>query len=289
MKVLITGATGLLGRALCVSLIRAGHEVIRVTRSPHLAMDLSWSDPFPPVDCAIHLAGQNLSCAIGHWDKPTREKLLRSRIDTAKILRDKLTPDCRLIITASGANAYAADGTIHDENSATTSHSFLGRLCGAWEDVWSALPWQPRVVAMRMGVILAAEGGVLPRLAGLARWGLAGRIGDGRQRMSWVSLADAVRAYEFVLAKQTLVGPVNVVSPAPIAQADFAKDLGAAVGCPFQLPAPAWAVKFLGGPLAKELLLDDCAVVPAKLLNAGFVHAPPHLAQTLASLLNPKQ
>lgn len=281
MKILITGGTGMIGRHLIPVLQKAGHEVIVITRRPEGTHQIGWDDPFPAVDAAIHLAGERVNAR--RWTPNFIKELYRSRVDTAQRLRAKLTDSCRVVITASGANAYpwaTPDTLPATEDTPISPDTHLGRLCAQWEGAWNG--FAGRVVTLRIGFVISPDDSGIQQMLPLYKLGLGGVLGSGRQRMPWIAIDDLVRVIALSLQDERLAGPVNVVSPNVTTFAQFNNAFARAVGRPAFWRIPGFVVRALFGQMADEMLLCDAPVEPRKLLEARFMWLTPSIDKALA-------
>jgi uncharacterized protein (TIGR01777 family) len=298
MRTLVSGSSGLVGAALTRELTRGGHEVGRLVRggagaSASSGAGVAW-DPGAGVDPAalsgwdavVHLAGKNLACL---WTTAAKREIRRSRVEGTGRLAEALARaegGPRTLLCASGVGWYGSRGEeALDENSAPGT-GWLADLCGEWES--AADPARAaglRVVHLRFGIVLAREDGALANMLPPFRLGLGGRIGDGRQWMSWVTRDDAVRAALFALEAEDLAGPLNVVAPEPVTNADFTAALGRALGRPAPFPVPTFLLEALPGGMAKETLLASQRASPARLTGRGFVFRHARLDAALDGLL----
>jgi len=294
MRIAITGATGLIGSRLVDVLRVRGDEVLIVQRadapppsgepaySPHGRG--AWLEALDGVDAIVHLAGAPLG--ERRWNAAVRSEIYGSRVLGTKTLVDglaKLASPPDVFIGASAIGIYGDRGDeVLGEDSAPGS-GFLASVCVDWEaETARAAEVCKRVASLRTGIVLAVQGGVLARVAPLARLGLSGPLGSGRQFMSWISLEDEVRAIVHLL-DTPLSGPVNVVGPAPVRNRDFAAALGHLLHRPALLPAPAFALEaVLGRQMARELLLASERVEPRVLLESGFQFAHSTIGEALA-------
>lgn len=271
MKILITGGSGMLGRHLIPVLRAAGHTVVVVSRAPRHDGEISWDAPFPEVDAAIHLAGERV--VAQRWTPKFIKKLYASRVETAEKLKSKLTPACKVIITASGVNCYAHGNYVSvaptESAPVDTTHE-LGRLCAAWEGAWQKVPWPARVVALRIGFVISPDDSGIQTMLPIYRCGLGGVIGNGRQRMCWIAIDDLVRIFVEALENEKWQGPVNAIAPQPITFQQFNAAFARAVHRPAFWRIPAFAARLIFGPLADEMILPDAPALPQKLLDAGF-------------------
>ena len=297
-KVLISGASGMLGAALRRQLADRGTPVVQlVRRAPAGLNELAWNpaaspavaNPEPLEGCAaaIHLSGASVA---GHrWTEAYTRELFSSRVDSTRALAGLLaglrTPP-RTLIVASAMGIYGDRGDDVLDESSVPGTGFLADLCRAWEE--AARPAREagiRVVHARFGVVLGHGPGALGKMLPLFRLGLGGRLGSGRQWMSWMSLDDAIAAIFFALENKNLAGPVNVTAPNPVTNAEFTRALAKQLHRPASLPAPAFALRLALGEMADEALLASARVEPRALLTAGFRFVHPKLPEALAAAL----
>lgn len=297
MKVLVTGSTGLIGGALVPALESAGHRVTRLVRhepAPGQAA-IRW-DPgagildaaaLEGVDAAVHLAGENI--AEGRWTEAKKARIRASRVEGTGILCRTLAglrQKPKVLVSASGIAVYGDCGDAELDEQAPPGSGFLAEVCRDWE-----LATRPasesgiRVVSTRIGAALAAQGGALPKMLWPFRLGLGGRLGSGRQWMSWITLDDLVRAICQAIQSEALSGPVNCVAPNPVTNREFAKTLGRVLRRPAFLPTPALALRLAVGRIADEVLLSSARVAPRRLLESGFTHDDPELEPALRRML----
>jgi uncharacterized protein (TIGR01777 family) len=239
------------------------------------------------VQAAVHLAGESIAGA--RWSADTKRRIRDSRVLGTRLLAEslaRLSPRPRVLVSASAVGIYGDRGDeLLDEGSPTGS-GFLAEVGKEWEAATApAADAGIRVVHLRFGIVLAREGGALPRMVRPFRLGAGGPIGNGRQWMSWIALADAVGAVLEVLGNQGASGPVNAVAPQPLRNADFAAGLGAALHRPALIPAPAFALRLLFGEMADAALLASQRVKPARLGALGFRFRYPTLAEALRAIL----
>lgn len=294
-RVLISGASGLVGTALKPLLELLGYEVWVLTRSPKGARELGWNLYRGEVDTrvaqlgfagVIHLAGANI--AGGRWSPERKRAILESREQGTRLLAKTLAaaPEPpRVCVCASGTNAYKADGQPHDEGGAW-GEGFLAEVCRRWEDAAEPLERAGvRTVFVRTGVVLTPSGGALQKLLPPFRAGLGGRIGSGRQHMGWIGLDDLADVYVRALQDQGLSGPVNAVAPERVTNAAFAQTLGRVLRRPAVLPLPAAVVRTAFGQMGEETLLADVQPVPGVLERAAFPFRTPTLEGALRHAL----
>jgi uncharacterized protein (TIGR01777 family) len=299
MRVLVSGSTGFIGTGVVAALELAGHEVFRLVRPPVEAEygEILW-DPLKgyidvcsidECDAIIHLAGENVA---GRWTKAKKERIYESRIRTTELLYDfveqlKVRPG--VFIAASGIS-YCGDRG--DEISTETTGKGIGFLCDVTQQREAAArsisDLGPRVVMTRFAMVFSGKGGGLKKLLGAFEAGLGGVMGNGRQYWPWVSLDDAVRAVMFALENSSLEGPVNVVSPETVTNAEFTKTLGHVLDKPTFCKKPASLLRMLLGQFADELLLTSNRAMPVKLLKAGFEFQDASLEGALGKMLKHK-
>jgi uncharacterized protein (TIGR01777 family) len=296
MRVLISGASGLLGSALTRALQTAGHQPIALVRREPRAGEVQW-DPSQPLDPAklagfdaiVHLAGKNIA---GRWTEQFKREVLDSRVRgtstlaTAAAASYRQTGQPRIFLCASGAGYYGnrGDEVLTEESSA--GQGFLAEVSRQWEGATApASEAGVRVVNLRTGVVLARDGGALKPMLPPFKLGLGGRVGSGQQYWSWIALDDEIGAMMFLLQNDNLRGPVNAVGPAPVRNAEFVRALGKVLHRPTIFPLPEWLVKTLLGEMGEELLLTSARVLPAKLQAAGYRFAHPDLSEALRATL----
>lgn len=286
LTVIVTGSSGLVGKALCAALEDAGHRVVRWLRPGSKSLGRgsgetrTW-DPqaqrydaelFAGADAVIHLAGENI--ASGRWTSARKERILRSRVDTTRRIAESmacLSAPPRVLMVASAVGYYGDRGDQELVEHSPPGEGFLAKVCQRWEAApASASEAGIRVLALRFGMILAPGGGALERMLGPFSWGLGGNLGSGRQFMSWIHLQDVVRAAIFLLTSHESRGAYNLVAPQPLRNREFVSTLGRIMGRPTVLPAPAFALRLALGEMADELLLASTRAVPARLEEAGF-------------------
>jgi uncharacterized protein len=265
MRVLVTGSTGFIGRHLGMELARRGHELVCLVRDPARA-DLpfpaqlhAWGAPgaLRDVDAVVHLAGESIGAK--RWTKAQKIKIMDSRVATTRELAGYLKAATgrkpRVLLCASGAGYYGdrADEILREESA--PGKGFLAEVCEAWEGAAAEMEsFIPRVARIRTGVVLGREGGALAAMLPLFKAGLGGRLGSGRQWMSWIHLDDLVHLYCFALEEESIRGPLNAVAPNPVTNAEFTKALASQLKVPALLPAPAFALKLALGEMSALLL-----------------------------------
>jgi len=303
MKILITGSTGLVGTALTQDLQRSGHTVCRLIRpgtstraiGNSQGFDVNWNPATGELggaavgaDAVVNLAGASI--ADGRWT-PQRKQLLRSsRVDTTRALVQalaKMSARPRVLISASATGIYGNRGDETLTEASQPGNDFLSGIAREWEsEALKAEVLGIRVVRLRFGVILSKNGGALPQMIRPFQFGGGGKIATGKQWMSWITLDDVVTILRLALENANITGPLNVVSPQPVTNAQFTKLLAAALHRPALFPVPAFALRLLLGEMADALLLSSQRVLPAQLqkLNHQFLH--PDLSTALAAVLS---
>lgn len=300
MEIVISGASGLIGTALSAALRSEGHRAIAlVRRSPRPGADeVRWDPTTGDIDAAslegvdgvVHLAGAGIGDK--RWTEQYKRLVLESRTAGTGLLANTLpalqTPP-PVVVSGSAIGYYGDRGDEVLTEDSAPGRLYLSEVCLQWES--SARPLADagiRVPVIRSGIVLDRDGGALPKLLPLFRFGLGGRMGSGRQWWSWISLTDEVRAIQWLLDPGCAVtGPVNLVAPGAVTNSDFAKVLGKVLGRPSFLPVPAFGPKLLRGPqLADELLFASQRVAPEVLTRQGFRFEHPDLETALRAVLN---
>jgi uncharacterized protein (TIGR01777 family) len=302
MKILVTGATGLVGSALVEALSREGHTVCRLVRPQTKApggtpgaFDVMW-DPNTGelggaavgADAVVNLAGASI--AGKRWTETRKRELRTSRVDGTRALvaaLGKMNAKPAVLVSASAIGFYGnRRDEILDEASAAGT-DFLAGMAKEWEaEALRAEALRTRVVITRFGIILAKRGGALPKIMLPFRFGVGGRIGSGKQWMSWVTLEDVVEVLKLALRDAMVRGQINVVSPEPVTNAAFTKELARALHRPALIPAPAFALKLAMGEMADALLLSSQRVVPGMLSRFSYRFLYPQLGQALQKIVH---
>lgn len=297
MKVAITGSTGLIGSALVRSLEADGHQVTRLVRGqPSGPRQVAW-DPTGGVidaagleghDAAVHLAGAGLG--DHRWTDDYKAKVLDSRVAGTSLLAETLASLDRppaVLASGSAVGYYGDRGDEELTEASPPGTGFLAEVVQAWEA--AAMPARQggiRVALVRSGVVQSPQGGALKRLLLPFKLGLGGRIGSGRQWLSWVSLDDEVGAIRHVLGDESVSGPVNLTAPNPVTNAEFTRALGRVLHRPTLLPTPTPALQLvLGRELVSEMLLGGQRVLPAVLQASGYSFVHPSLEEALADMV----
>lgn len=295
LAVAVTGARGMVGRALCAFLQTGGHRVIRLERSAGAdapSMDAvrwdpsgAWdASPLNGIDAVVHLAGANI--AQGRWTAARKATIMSSREQGTQslvaALRRLSTPP-KTLVCASGAGYYGHSDAASIDEGAPSGAGFLAEVARRWEAAaMGAEEAGIRTVRLRIGAVLSAQGGVVGTLRLPFALGAGGPVGSGRQGFSWISLDDLLGAILHCIGETSLSGPVNAVAPHPVPQRAFARAMGRAMRRPSFAPLPSPAVKLLFGEMGRELLLSGQNAVPAALLESGFRFDSPRIDEALA-------
>ncbi len=293
MRVVITGSSGLIGTALAGSLHADGHEVLRLVRSgPAEPGRAVWNPELGQLDPGLLDGADAVVCLGGagvgdhRWTAAYKQRLRESRIHGTALLADTIAALAHppaVFVAASAIGYYGdVDGTEVDE-SAPPGTDFLAELTVDWEAAADTATGHTRVVHPRFGIVLATSGGAFGRMLPLAKAGLGGPLGSGRQYWSVISLTDAIRALRFAIEHPTLAGPVNLTCPQPVTNKDFARELGAALHRPAVLPAPAAALRLALGGFADSVLMSQ-RVLPKALMTAGFTFEHPTAAAAIRAV-----
>ncbi len=297
-RILMSGASGLVGSALAPSLQATGGRVTRLVRagssdnSASASEKILWDpakllspETVSGFDAVIHLAGESI---VGRWTEAKKARIRESRIPATRNLAQALAQAAqkpRVFISASAIGYYGnrADELLNEASS--PGAGFAGDLAREWEEATQpAIDAGIRTARVRLGIVLSAKGGALHKMLPPFRMGVGGKIGNGRQWMSWIDIQDVVGAVQHIL-KSDLDGPVNLVAPQPVTNAEFSKTLGRVLSRPAIFPMPAFAARLAFGQMADELLLASQRVEPAKLVASGYAFRFPELRGSLESLL----
>lgn len=290
MKILIAGASGLVGKHLVEFFRNKGYSVLTLNRSQALQDEIFWDpekgrlDPaqVENFDAFINLSGENIA---GRWNANKKEKILDSRLRATETIVKAigmLKAPPRVLINASAVGYYGSQGDQILTEESPSGEGFLAQVCREWEAAaLEASQKGVRVALVRFGTVLSPKGGALAQMLTPFKLGMGGVIGSGKQYISWIDINDLAEAIEFVLTHENIQGPVNLVSPNPVTNEEFTKILGGVLKRPTILPIPASAVRFMFGEMADELLLSSARVLPSKLLQAKFSFRFPSLEPAL--------
>lgn len=296
MKLLISGSHGLVGTALCRELSKRGHHVARLVRQmPASGDDVGWNIQSGKIemrklsgfDVVLHLAGKSI--ASGRWSEKLKREIFNSRVRSSALLAESLRvveqkPRC--FICASAIGFYGSRGDEELNEASLPGDSFLSRVCREWEAATDCLDdADVRVVNARFGAILSPRGGALRTMLFPFRLGLGGRLGDGQQFFSWISIDDVVGGLLHCIETQALAGPVNFVAPEAVRNQEFTETLGKVLRRPTPFPVPKRLLQLALGEMADELLLASARVRPTKLITHGYNFEHPKLEIALRALL----
>lgn len=295
MRIIVSGATGLIGTALQVRLRATGHEVVRLVRRDPAPGDILWNPAagelspgaLSGADAVVHLAGAGIGDR--RWTTAYRREILESRVRSTALLAEAIASTSdgpRVMLSGSAIGYYGATGDELLDESSPQGSGFLADVCRQWEAAASPASARARVAFLRTGIVLSPEGGALRKLLPLFRLGAGGRFGNGRQWQSWISIHDEVGAIVHLLAADR-DGPVNLTAPDPVTNAEFTRVLAKVVRRPALIPVPRIGpALLLGGDLADALLYTGQRVVPRVLEQSGYRFEHPTLEGALRSLLN---
>lgn len=292
MRIVISGASGLIGRALTERLRSVGDTVrTLVRREPEESKgEIGWdpdagvldSSRLDGLDAVVHLAGKPIA---SRWTEETKKAIRNSRVRGTKMLAEavsQLPKRPKVFISASAVGFYGSRGDESLDETSAPGKGFLVDVCRQWEEAAAAARDAGiRTVQLRSGLVLSRKGGMLARVLAPFKLGAGGVVGTGRQWMSWIALADATAAIQYAIGTAELSGPVNLTAPQPVSNAEFTRTLGRVLGRPTLVPLPAFAVRLLFGEMGEELLLNGQKVLPRKLLASGFRFTHPDLESAL--------
>jgi uncharacterized protein (TIGR01777 family) len=301
MRVIITGGTGLIGRALAADLAADGHEVILLSRTPGRVTGLpagaraegwdgrtaaGWGPLADGAQVVVNLAGENLGAA--RWTAERKRRIRDSRLNAGQavvLAVQAAAKPPRVVVQSSAVGYYGPQGDQELAEEAPPGSDFLARLCVEWEA--STAPVEAlgvRRVVIRSGVVLHASDGALPRMLLPFKLFVGGPLGSGRQWLSWLHVADEVAAIRFLMEKEEAAGAFNLATPHPLTNAEFGRAVGRVLGRPAWLPAPAFALRLALGEMA-TVVLDGQRAVPRRLLDMGFAFRFPEAEAALRDLL----
>jgi hypothetical protein len=294
MRILLTGSSGLIGQALLSFLAADGHTVVRLTRSPATGRHILWNpdagtiDPedLEDFDAAVHLAGETI---VGRWTAEKKARILDSRVKGTRLLSESLghlRKRPTVLVSASAIGYYGDRGDeVLDEKSSPGS-LFLSEVATAWEAATEPAARNGiRVVNLRVGFVLSKAGGGLATMLLPFKLGVGGRVGSGRQYLSWIAIDDVVGAVWHAVLSDAVRGPVNAVAPHPVTNRGFTKTLGRVLWRPTIFPLPAFAARLVFGEMADNLLLASTRVEPARLLATDYEFRFPQLEDALRHVL----
>ncbi len=293
-RVLVTGASGLLGSALVPTLKARGYEVTRLVRGQASGKDeIRWDSAQPLLpeaasgfDAVVHLAGESVAT---RWSAAKKTKIRESRVAGTRTLVHALVKAAkrpRVLISASAIGFYGDRGDDVLNEKSPAGAGFLADVCREWEAATQpAVDAGIRTIHIRTGIVLSAEGGALKKMLPPFRMGLGGRLASGRQWMSWIHIQDWTGAVHHILKNDLLQGAVNMVAPRPVQNTDFTETLASVLSRPAIFPLPAFAIQTLFGQMGEEVLLASQRVEPARLVTSGYPFQCSDLRKALEALL----
>ncbi len=297
MRILVTGSTGLIGSALIPLLRAGGHETVRLVRAQTRPQsgEIQWDPAAGKLDASalegfdgvVHLSGENIG--DGRWTAGRKQRIYDSRVKSTQLLSEslaQLTQPPKMLVCASAIGYYGerGDELLREDSGAGTG--FLADLCRDWESACQpAAKKGIRIVNLRNGVVLSGRGGALPRMVLPYRFFVGGKVGSGKQFLSWIALEDTVDLILHALSTVALQGPVNAVAPNPVTNLEFTKILGRVLRRPTVFPVPAFIIRLAFGQMGEELLLASQRVEPTRLLTTGFAFRYPQLEGALRHAL----
>ena len=297
MRILVTGSTGLIGSALIPLLRAGGHEIVRLVRAQTCPQsgEIQWDPAAGKLDASalegfdgvVHLSGENIG--EGRWTASRKQRIYDSRIKSTQLLSEslaRLRQPPRVLVGASAIGYYGDRGDELLQEDSAPGSGFLADLCRNWEAACEpAAEKGIRVVNLRNGVVLSGRGGALPRMVLPFRFFVGGKVGAGKQFLSWIALDDTVALILHALSTDALQGPVNAVGPNPVSNLEFTRTLGRVLRRPTVFPVPAFIIRLAFGQMGEELLLASQRVEPARLMTTGFAFRYPQLEGALRHAL----
>jgi len=296
MNILVTGATGFIGSELTSYLTKNKHRVIRLVRKAQTGPgEIRWdpasetinTEALEGLDAVVHLAGENI--AEGRWTAEKKQRIRESRIKGTRFLAHSLSrlfDPPKVLVSVSAIGYYGDRGIEPLEEGSKPGKGFLADVCSEWEAATTpAVIRGIRVAMPRIGMVLSTRGGALAQMLPVFRLGLGGRIGSGRQYMSWITLDDIIGIIDHAIHNELLQGPINAVTPNPVTNREFASILGRVLARPAFFALPAFAARVAFGEMAKDLLLSGARVLPARLKETGYKYRFPELESALRHVL----
>jgi len=296
MKIAMTGAGGLIGSALTKRLESSGHKIIPLVRDKEAAENeaVFW-DPYENIiekeklegfDGVVHLSGENLA---ERWNDEKKRKIRDSRVITTSLLTEtliNLQDPPKVFVSASAIGIYGDRGDEILTEESTSGKGFLADITREWEKASERLDGSSiRSVNLRIAMVLSSEGGALQKMIPAFKTGVGGKIGSGKQYVSWIGIDDLVRIFEFALTEESLRGAVNAVSPNPVTNEKFTEALAEVLGRPSFATIPAFAVKMMFGEMGKETVLSSARAIPKRLQETSFEFQYPDIEKALHAVL----
>lgn len=302
MRVIITGGSGLIGRALAAEFAHNKHDVIILSRQPERIIGLpagvhaerwdgrtaeGWYSLADSAGAIVNLAGENISSR--RWTDERKHTILQSRLNAGQAVVEAVrmvTRKPRVVIQASGIGYYGPCGNEEVTEETPSGHDFLATLAVEWESSTTSVEaLGVRRAVIRTGVVLSTEAGALPRMLLPFRFFVGGRLGSGQQWLPWIHIADEVSAIRFLIENEAASGPFNLTTPSPLTNAEFSRLLGQRLKRPALIPTPEFALRLLFGEMATAVL-DGQRAIPRRLLQLGFAFRFPDAASVLKNLLD---
>ncbi len=297
MKILISGASGLVGTHLIPTLIAKGHSVFKLVRkAPKLADEIQWDaekgfsetekSKLENFDAVVHLAGDNV--ASGSWDEAKKRSIRESRTIGTQVLVDALKQTNnppKILVSASAIGFYGNRGDEILTEDSPKGVGFFPEVCDAWEIEARKAEAFARVVCLRIGVVLANDGGALEKMLTPFKFGVGGVIGSGKQYMPWISIEDIVGIFNFAI-ENNISGILNTTAPNPVTNYEFTKSFGKVLNRPTVLPLPEFVVKLMFGEMGETLLLQGCRVIPKRLQELGYKFKYENLEDAFKAVLS---
>lgn len=299
MLIAITGSSGMIGSALVRSLVADGHTVRRlVRRAPRAGDEVAWNPErneidakgLSGVDAVVNLAGENIA---QRWTRESMRRIRESRVQATSLVAATmatLSPRPRALVSGSAVGYYGERGDEVLDEASSAGNDFLASVCKDWEAATApARDAGIRVAISRTGIVLDRRGGALAKMLTPFRLGVGGHLGNGRQWMSWIAIADMVRALRFLIEHDGAAGPFDLTAPNPVDNAEFTRVLASVLHRPAIFPVPQLALELLYGPMAKGAALASQRALPRQLLASGFDFVLPNLREALESVVRPRR
>ncbi len=302
-RIIITGATGFIGRPLCTHLVEEGYDVVALSRNPvkgaeSLPDNISvvkwdaktaegWANYADGTYAIINLAGENIGS--GRWTQGRKQKILQSRLNAGKAVVqavERAENKPKVVIQASGIGYYGDRGEEVLDESSLAGSGFLSEVAKQWEESARKVEsFGVRYLMIRTGVVLGADGGFLSRVTLPFRLFVGGRLGSGKQWISWIHIDDEVKAIAFLMERQDLQGAFNLTAPNPVTSKDFFSIVGKVMKRPSWLPVPSFLLRLMLGKMAEELILSGQRAAPKRLLECGYEFLFPEAESALGEIL----
>ena len=297
LKILISGASGLLGSTLIPFLRTGGHTVLQLVRRPPIKEngEIRWDpansrldiDDTDAIDAVIHLSGENIG--EGHWSPEKKKRIIDSRVQSTRLIAEtisKMKNPPKVFLCASAIGFYGDRGNVPVDESDTVGNDFISDVCRIWEEsTEAAVAAGIRTAFLRIGIVLSPQGGALGKLLLPFTLGIGGKISTGRQYMSWISIDDTIGAIYHALFDKNISGPVNLVSPNPATNHEFTKALAKVLSRPAYFTVPKFAIETVFGEMGRETILSSTRVKPSVLSETGYSFRHPDLEGALRHLL----